>query len=193
MGFFKKYSYSSFKLFLTQIAIALMGMGMAVAFGKMGNTRLQLASSIGAVVFYLFLLYANMWEVGAKDGLRAAARGESRGLWRGFAMALLANALNLLLALLILPGAFLPQGHVLNGVSAVVSIIALMVEGMYQGILAVPFRGLQLHDFAWVYFAVIAPAVLVCGLAYILGSYQLHVTNILIPKNKDVKNNGKPE
>jgi len=33
----------------------------------------------------------------------------------------------------------------------------------------------------------------VCGFAYILGSYQLHATNLLIAKNKDVKNNGRPE
>ena len=193
MDFFKKYSYSSFRLFLAQIAMALMGMGLAVAFGKMGNARLQVASSIFVVLFYLFLLYVHVWDIGAKDGLKAAARGTSRGLWRGFAMALLANALNLILALLILPGAFAAEGSTWNGVSAVVSIIALMVEGMYQGILAIPFRGLQLHDFAWVYFAVIAPAVLVCGVAYILGSYQLHATNLMIPKNTDVKNDGKPD
>ena len=193
MSFFKQYSYSIFKLFLTQIALALMGMALALAFGYMGSRGWQVGGSIFVTVFYLFLLYVNVWDVGAKDGLKAAARGTSRGLWRGFAMALVANALNLILAFLILPGAFLPAGHPFNGFGAAVSVVALIVEGMYQGILAVPFRGLQLHDFAWAYFAVIAPAVLVCGLAYILGSYQLHATNLLIAKNKDVKNNGRPE
>ena len=37
-----------------------------------------------------------------------------------------------------------------------------------------------------------ANAVVVSGIAYVLGSYNLHATNILIPKNKDVKNNGRP-
>lgn len=193
MSFFKQYSYSSFKLFLTQVALALMGMAMALAFGRMEKPALQVGSSIFVTVFYLFLLYVNVWDVGAKDGIRAAAHGTSRGLWRGFAMGLLANSLNLVLALLILPGAFVPVGHAFNGVSAAVSVIALIVEGMYQGLLAMPFRGLQLHDFAWVYFAIIVPAVLVCGVAYVLGSYQLHATNLLIAKNKDVKNNGRPE
>ncbi len=193
MTFFKQYSYSAFKLFLTQLALALMGMAMALAFGYKGNRGLQVGAGVFVTVFYLFLLYVHMWEVGAKDGIKAAAHGTPRGLWRGFAIALVANALNLLLALLILPGAFVPEGHAWNGFSAAVSVVALIVEGMYQGILAVPFRGLQLHDFAWVYFAIIAPAVLVCGVAYILGSYQLHATNLLIAKNKDVKNNGRPE
>jgi hypothetical protein len=44
-----------------------------------------------------------------------------------------------------------------------------------------------------VYFLIVLPAILVAGVAYILGSYNLHFTNILIAKNKDVKNNGRPE
>lgn len=191
--FFKKYSYIMLKLFLDQFAIALFGVALAVATGAAGKSTLQLVSSIFAVLFYLFLLYAAMWEVGAKDGISAVARHTGRGLWRGFAISLCANALNLLLALLILPGAFVPVGQTWNGISAVAQIVALLLEGMYQGILAVPFRGLVLHDFAWVYFAIIVPAVAVSGGAYILGSYNLHITNILIPKNKDVKNNGRPE
>lgn len=193
MDFFKRYSYNIFKLFLTQIALALMGMAIALAFSASGNLPMQVASSIFVTVFYLFLLYVNVWEVGAKDGLKAAAHGTSRGLWRGFVMGLIANSINLILALLILPGAFAAMGTKLNGFSAAVSIVALIVEGMYMGLLALPLGGLQLHDYAWAYFAIIAPAVLVCGFAYILGSYQLHATNLLIAKNKDVKNNGRPE
>ena len=192
-AFFKKYSYTMLKLFLNQFAIALFGMALALATGYTGNSTLQILTSVFAVLFYLFLLYATMWEVGAKDGISAAARHESRGLWRGFVIALCANVLNILLALLILPGAFVPVGNTWNGISAVAQIIALMIEGMYQGILTVPFRGLVLHDFAWVYFAIIIPAVLVSGVAYIFGSYNMHATNILIPKNKDVKNNGRPK
>ena len=43
------------------------------------------------------------------------------------------------------------------------------------------------------YFVITLPAILVSGLAYITGSSNLHATNILIPKNKDVKNNGRPK
>ncbi len=191
-NFFKAYSYNIFKLFLNQVAIALFGLALAFAGGKTGGTSVRLWSSIFSVLFYLFLLYASMWEVGAKDGIRATTRGESRGLWRGFVMSLCANGLNILLALCILPGMFAPTGSGLAGFSAACSVFALLIEGMYIGILAVPFMDVALNAYAWSYILIIIPAVVVTGVAYILGSYDLHFTNILIPKNKDVKNNGRP-
>lgn len=192
-GFFGKYSYTIVKLFVNQFAIALFGLGMAFASGYGDNNKLKIATGIGAIVFYLFLLYAHMWEVGAKDGINAEARGLSRGLWRGFVIGLCANAINFLLALLILPGAFAPMGSTLKGVSSVFSVIALLLEGMYIAILSLPLGGIPLNSYAWVYFAIPMPAILISGAAYIIGSYNLHATNILIPKNKDVKGNGRPK
>lgn len=189
-AFFSKYGYNIFKLFLNQFAIALFGIALAVACGKAQNNTLQWVTSVFAVLFYLFLEYAAMWELGAKDGISAVARKTSRKLWRGAVISLCANVLNILLAILILPGAIAP-GTKAQGFSSVVSVIALMIEGMYTGILAQPFRGLSLNQYAWVYFAIIVPAVLVSAGAYILGSYDLHLTNILIQKNKDVKDNGR--
>lgn len=191
--FFKRYSYTAFKLFLNQFAIALFGLGLAFACAGAGKDDLLLATSIGAVVFYLFLQYTVMWEVGAKDGISATAKGTSRGLWRGFAIGGLANSLNLLCALFILPRAFAAAGTAMYRVGGAFQFIARMVQGMYMGIMTRPFHGAQLHDFAWVYFVIIVPAILVCGVAYIIGNYNLHATNILIPKNKDVKNNGRPK
>ena len=189
-AFFSKYGYNIFKLFLNQFAIALFGIALAVACGKAQNNTLQWVTSVFAVLFYLFLEYAAMWEIGAKDGISAVARKTSRKLWRGAVISLCAIVLNILLAILFLPGAIAP-GTKAQGFSSVVSVIALMIEGMYTGILAQPFRGLSLNQYAWVYFAIIVPAVLVSAGAYILGSYDLHLTNILIPKNKDVKDNGR--
>jgi hypothetical protein len=80
-----------------------------------------------------------------------------------------------------------------NKVSAVGQFIAMVLQGMYQGILSQPIGAGQLNDYFWVYWLILLPAILVCGLSYIIGSYNLHATNILIPKNKDVKNNGRPE
>ena len=111
---------------------------------------------------------------------------KARKLWSGFVISLLANIPNLILAILTL----FPEG---GRVESAGRVISLMLNGMYQGLLAQPFRGIQFHGFDWVYFAIIVPSVVVCGVAYILGSYNLHATNILIPKNPDVKNNGRPK
>ncbi len=190
--FLKKYSYTMVKLFVNQFAIALFGVGLAFVSGYTESNTMKVVTGIASIVFYLFLIYAHMWEVGAKDGISAEAHKTSRGLWRGFVIGVGANSINLLLALLILPGAFAPIGSAIDGMSAVFSVIALLLEGMYIGILSLPLGGLALNQYAWVYFAITVPAIAVSGIAYILGSYNLHATNIFIPKNKDVKNNGRP-
>lgn len=187
-AFFSRYGYTAFKLFLDQFAIAIFGVGLAFATTSAQNNTLRIITSVGSVVFYLFLQYAVMWEVGAKDGISATAKGKSRGLWRGFAIGLLGNALNVISALCILPGAFVE-----NRFSKAFVFIARMTQGMYMGIMEQPIRGWPMREYAWVYFVIILPSVLLCGVAYIIGSYNLHATNILIPKNKDVKNNGRPE
>jgi len=187
--FFKKYSYVAVKLFVNQFAIALFGLGMAFVSAYSGNAKLRIGSSIGAIIFYLFLLYAHMWEIGAKDGISASARGTSRGLWRGFALGAIANILNLLLAIII---TVTSVGGVAGGLGQAATAIALMLQGMYFGLLSVPIGGVVLSELFISYFLITVPAILICGLAYIIGSYNLHVTNILIPKNKDVKNNGRP-
>ena len=187
-AFFSKYGYTMIKLFLNQFAIALFGIALATACANSGNYTLLLIVSIAAIVFYLFLQYAVMWEVGAKDGISAVARHESRRLWRGLVIAVGGNIVNILLAVLILPSSF-----VQNGVSAICKTVSMLIQGMYMGILAQPVGDGGLVDFWWMHILIILPALLVCSGAYILGNYNLHATNILIPKNTDVKNNGRPE
>ena len=188
-AFFKRYGYIIFKLALNQFAIAFFGVALAFATAKSGRQTLLVVSSVFSVLFYLFLEYAVIWEVGAKDGISAAARKEGRKLYRGLLIALCSNAFNLLLAFLSLPCV----GNAKSRVGSAAKFIALLWEGMYEGILAIPFRGLYLRDFVWAYFAIIVPALVVISVGYILGSFNLHATNILIPKNTDVKNNGRPE
>lgn len=185
MNFFKKYSYIAVKLFLNQFAISLFGVALAFVSIKGERDGLLLWTSIFSIVFFLFLQYAVIWEVGAKDGISAVARNTSRGLGRGFLIALLTNSLNLLCALLVLTEYI--------GVPAVGGVargaILIGLEGMYMGVLkAMPTEILPL-----MFFVITIPSILVIGVGYIIGSYNLHATNILIPKNKDVKNNGRPK
>lgn len=190
MSFFKKYSYIIVKLFLNQFAISLFGIGLAFASSYAKNNGLLLVTSIFSVIFYLFLEYAIMWEVGAKDGITAKARHTSRGLWRGFVLSVCANAINIIAAILITTKAFVAMNNAAAGIGYIFSVA---LQGMYLGILSYPFGGGKLIDFWWMYFLIIIPAILVTGLAYIIGNFGWHATNILIPKNKDVKNNGRPK
>ena len=190
MTFFKKYSYIIVKLFLNQFAISLFGIGLAFACSYSGNDTLLVVTSVFSVIFYLFLEYAIMWEVGAKDGITAKSRQTSRGLWRGFVLSICANAINIVAALMVFSKVLTGAE---NQLSAVGQFIAMVLQGMYQGILSQRVGVAQLNDFWWVYFLMISPAVLVTGVSYIIGNYGWHLTNILIPKNKDVKDNGRPK
>lgn len=183
MNFLKKYSYVAIKLFLNQFAISLFGVSLAFVCIKGQRDQLLIITSVFSILFYLFLQYAAIWEVGAKDGISAVARGTSRGLGRGFLIALLANSINLLCALLVLTEYIGATG--LGGFAR--GIILIGVEGMYMGVLRqVPTALLPL-----MFFLITIPSFIVVGGGYIIGSYNLHATNILIPKNKDVKNNGR--
>ena len=65
--FMQKHSYNAVRLFVNQIAISIFGLVLAIACGKVENSTLKIVTSVGAIVFYLFLTYAAMWEVGSKD------------------------------------------------------------------------------------------------------------------------------
>ena len=183
MDFFKKYSYTAIKLFLNQFAISLFGVALAFVCIKGQRDQLLVITSVFSILFYLFLQYAVIWEVGAKDGISAIARGTSRGLGRGFLIALLTNSVNLLCALIVLTEYLGAKG--LGGLAR--GIILIGTEGMYMGVLKqVPTALLPL-----MFFLITIPSFIVIGVGYIIGNYNLHATNILIPKNKDVKNNGR--
>ncbi|NLW74772.1 MAG: hypothetical protein GX057_07835 [Clostridiales bacterium] len=179
--FFKEYSYYSFKMFLNQFAIALMGLVLALAFGMSENHTGQVLSSVFAVVFYLFLIYYMTWEIGAKDGIRVEhGRKKARPL-TGLYMSLIANSPNFVLAVL---AAFIkPFGS-----------IAIILQGMYAGILTIKYKTgivdgelveLPLNDAWWSYFLIILPALLVSMISYILGTKNIGLSRVLVPANPE--------
>ena len=183
--FMQKHSYSAVRLFVNQIAISIFGLVLAIACGKVENETLKVVASLGAIIFYLFLLYAAMWEVGSKDML-GVETGRTKsipltGLW----VALLANSLNILLALVITICAFAPDGGSLHAVGALSRVIALFIEGMYTGLLSVDFNGLPLNNYWVSYFVIIIPSLTVSTLAYWFGVKGYHFSKILIPENPE--------
>ena len=69
--FLKEHSYDAVKLLVTQCAISMFGFVLTLACGMIESNALRTGCSIFAVVFYLFLVYTSIWELGAKDGLSA--------------------------------------------------------------------------------------------------------------------------
>ena len=181
----QKHSYSAVRLFVNQIAISIFGLVLAIACGKVENETLKIVASVGAILFYLFLIYAAMWEVGSKDKF-GIENGKIKSIpLTGLYIALIANTLNIILAVIITISSFAPDGGTLHAVGAISSVIALFIEGMYTGLLSVDLNGIPLNDYWLSYFIIIIPSLAVSALAYWFGVKGYHFSKILIPENPE--------
>lgn len=182
--FLKKHSYDMMKMFLNQFAVAIFGLVLALAAGMAENDTQQIVCSVGAVLFYLFLLYAMTFELGMRDKTSVEyGRSPYRPL-TGLYISLGANSINFLLAVLITIG-FLSSNQVLSNIGGGASVAALLLEGMYTGLLAIHVGGQPLNAVAWPYFVIILPALLISLLGYLCGVKGWKVTRFLIPKNAE--------
>ena len=180
----KKYSYSSVKLFVSQMALSLFGLVLAIACAKIGKT-MQVVTSVGAVVFYLFLIYTSIWEIGSKDKFGIEyGKFESNPLI-GLYIGLLANSLNLLLAFLITLGLSFGDGGVLSTIGALCGSIAVFIEGMYSGILSIHVGGAPLNSYWYPYFLITIPAIATSALAYYMGIKGIHIAKFMVPENPE--------
>lgn len=189
-SFWKRYSYSIIKLFVNQFAISIFGLVLALACGKAENSTLMYVTSVGAIIFYLFLLYAALWEVGAKDKIVVDGGRLPKNYLNGLYMGLLANVSNFILAILVSIGLLFADGGVISKIGGVSSSISIFVQGMYSGLLAIDVGGAPLNSYFFVYFLIPLPAVLICTLSYFFGMKNYHLTKLLIsetPEEAEIK------
>lgn len=183
--FLKKYSYSAVRLFVNQIAISIFGLVLAIACGRVENDTLKIVASCGAIIFYLFLLYAAMWETGSKDRFGISHEKFEGKPLTGLYIALIANSLNILLAVVIAVCSFAAEGTALHTARALCSVIALFIEGMYTGLLSIDLAGVPLNDYWLSYFVIIIPSLVVSAIAYYCGTKDYHFSKILIAENPE--------
>ncbi len=130
--FLKDYSYSMVKLFLNQIAITLFATMVSIA--TFSDRKILLAISIFSVLFFLYLNYTSLWELGSKDQIRVDGgrlkSNKARGLW----LSLGANVPNILLALLTGIGALINTAFG-QSMSIICDIISRFLNNMYFGIM----------------------------------------------------------
>ena len=178
-AFFERYSYDSVRLLLNQVAISMFGFALAMTAGKAESDALLLWSSIGSVIFYLALTYGSAWKTGSEDRLSIRYGKIPFKPLRGLVLSLIANLFNILMAVLITVGQLADVG----GLESIARLIALLTQGMYQGILAtVQLGGVTLNSICWSYFIITVPAMLVSLVAYIAGAKDFHITKMGIPE-----------
>ena len=177
-AFFERYSYESVRLALNQIAISMFGFALAMTAGKAESDALLLWSSIGSIVFYLALTYGSAHKTGSNDRLSIQYGKIPFRPYLGLVLSLIANSVNLLLAILITVGQLGGFGEL----ESISRLIALLIQGMYQGVLAtVSVGGVTLNGIWWSYFVITLPAMLVSTLGYIAGAKDFHITKMGIP------------
>jgi hypothetical protein len=177
-AFFERYSYESVRLALNQVAISMFGFALAMTAGKAESDALLLWSSIGSIVFYLALTYGSAHKTGSADRLSIQYGKIPFRPYLGLILSLIANSVNLLLAILITVG----QLGDLGELESISRLIALLIQGMYQGVLAtVSVGGVTLNGLWWSYFVITLPAMLVATLGYIAGAKDFHITKMGIP------------
>jgi hypothetical protein len=194
-NFFSKHSYDFVRMLLVQsmiggffgfaLAIAVTGIGTQNSeTGSAGATSetLLLVTSVCAIIFYLFLLYVQIWEIGGKDQMSHQVRGTKPNIYKGLLIALCANVPNFLLAGLITVGFAFPENEVCGTIGFFANLITKFIHGMYLGIIQHEFAGgFALMNQWWVYFLLPIPALLTSFAAYNIGRQGWHLTGILAP------------
>ena len=186
MSFLKKYSYNIVKLLINQIAISIFGNVLAIACGMAQYEQLKLITSIFAILFYMFLNYSAVWDLGFRELPGIEAGRNPRRPLAGLYMALVAAIPNFLLAILVMLGNLLCDIKFFSTVGAVAGMIAIWVEGMYTGILSfIKISGMPATSYRISYFIIIIPGLLAGWLGYYFGISYLHLTRINIAETPE--------
>ncbi len=175
-NFFDRYGYSVVKMFINQFAIGLLGAVLSLATSM--NSVLSIIAGVFSVLFYLFLIYTMTWEVGAKDRISADYGKIKKRPYLGFLLSLIANIPNFIIAILFT--VFTAFSLYNDDVRFILRSISLIVQGMYQGLMSnITIDGVKMFELWWPYFIIIIPSVLTAGIAYWLGTKNVHFTKMM--------------
>ncbi len=182
--FFNKYSYSIVKMFVNQIAISIFGLMLSMATTNAQSSLLSIIVSVFAILFYLFLLYTLVWEIGAKDKIAVDVGKKQYKAMTGLWMSLIANIPNLLFAIIFAVSQPFINNAGVAKFSGVISFISNVLQGMYFGtISSISFpSGRLLSQMWWAYFVIIIPALVTSFLAYFLGHKNFRFLSVFSGK-----------
>lgn len=188
MGFIKKNSYEIVRLMLNQFALSVFGIVLITAARqriKSGFDWLSLVVSIFSTLFYLYILYATLLEIGGKHKVKVEAGSMVCDRRFGLKLMLLAQIPNFVILLFMFLGWLF--GHAVThasffaGMYGVAQIIVYFMQSMYDGIIGVIIPAvdsvalsdvemIRISFFVWLaYLLSVIPAILVSWGSYILG------------------------
>ncbi len=185
--FLHNYGYSSVKMFVNQFAISLFGAMLSMAAVAAESRALSIITSVLAILFYLFLVYVLMWEVGAKDRISVDIGKKQYRPHTGLAVAAIANIPNFIIALVFSIGyPFRAVHEWAGGMCAVASFFNMLFDGMYLGLTtSFSLFGSTLNLFWLTHFVIIVPALVTSWVAYYLGYRNKKFTTLFNYQSPD--------
>lgn len=177
--FWKNNSPVISKLMITQFGMTVFGILLYSAASVAQNTTLVTCFSVFSVLFYLFLMYTAIWDVGAKDKIRIDGKRLSPRPQYGLLVSLCANIPNLLLALISAFGYLNIDRTVLTddkfstpawavNLYSVAHLVGSYINAMYLGITEA--LGIAIYPYALV--LIVLPSLLTCFLGYYFGTKE---------------------
>ncbi|MBQ9718960.1 MAG: hypothetical protein IJV76_13300 [Clostridia bacterium] len=182
------------KLLLNQFGATFLGL-MVVAASSAAQSQkawLMLFSSCFAAMFYLFLVYAVLWERGGHDRIKVDGGRAVPKPWSGLWISLVANIPTFILAILVLiSNPFKTTYEWAVSMNVIGRALCLLWEGMYAGIVSyfAPHNPL-------IHLLYIFPGIFVGTLAYLLGFKNMRLLSIFElkpPQSQPVKPADKPK
>lgn len=167
--FFEKYSYIGVKLFLNQIVIGIFfGVGFMFVANSLGNPAFKVGASVFSILFFLFLEYTVAYKLGTEDRVSVDLGKAKADYLLPVKLWLLANSLNLILAVFIMLGNVFAGSGIAN-VGGICTAIVMIIEGMYAGVLTANVGGAPLNAYWIMYFVITLPSLVVVFLSYVVG------------------------
>ncbi len=176
-AFIKNNSKLITKMIVLQIGIMFLGYLLFMASSVSGNSAIMLGLGIFSALFYLFLLYVHVWEIASHDKIRIDGKRMKYDPLKGFKTSLVANSLNILLAVLAAVGYLCIDRGILNengqfisptwacNLYSISQLLGQFFLSMYTGI--GDYIGIAIKPYFL--FIAIIPGLAVSTLAYIFG------------------------
>ncbi len=182
------------KMLVTQLGFAMFGFFYAMASVNLGFGDGAVAGiSVFTVLVYLFILFLHVWEHGAKDRIKIDGGRMKRNVFTGMILSLVANSVNIILAIFVNVGFYNLDGVGVIPLSEIVSpdwavdmyrvsnMIARLIQAMYLGFIRV-----FCNEWPPIFFIIVLPAVGISFLGYYLGvsNRAVFFRKLFMQKNK---------
>lgn len=174
-NFFRENGYRAVKLIVVHIAVSIFALSIYLPFnttptGSKTQHFLALILGIFSIIFYFFMIYGQMWEVGAKDELKIVNGKKKAYMGKGFLIGLVAAIPDFILCFAYVIFWFFQSYEWAANGYYLLKLGTVFWEGMFMGVNTV-----LLNDGPYMFIFVPFVTVLFAGISYIFGMKNIRL------------------